>query len=143
MVKQNKSSGTANARLTQLEQELTGEAAQLNNSDTHTGQRNVDDPFDQRVAKDSTMFSMQQGFRRRHPNQVLGRYAGLITTTDNTSTVVEAAMQHEHVRSEIPKEYKPSAISTGLSTQYHVSEIALKNYKQSKHKLSNMHLVGI
>jgi hypothetical protein len=103
----------------------------------------VDDPFQSVKDKKNNVFETRQGFRRRHPHDVLGRYAGLVGSTDSTSTVVEAAMRFEHERSEIPKENRPSDIATGLSTMYHVNDIALQNFKKSKNKLGNMHLVGV
>lgn len=126
-----------------MEAELTAKAAEENTGDNSTGQRTVDDAFSHRLDRQNSVFETRQGFRRRHPHEVLNRFAGLVTTTDTTSTVVEAAMEHEHERAEIDKELQPSDISTGLSTMYHIEDVARKNYRQSKHKLRNMHLVGI
>lgn len=91
----------------------------------------------------NAVLQAKQGFRRRHPHEVLGRYAALMTTTDSTSTVVEAAMEFEHMKTEIPKEMQPTDIAQGLTTQYHVSDVAGANYRNSKQKLRNMHLVGV
>ena len=142
MVKQNKTIA-GGARMSALEAELTGNAVSAMLSDNKTGLRTVQEPFQKRLDKKNNIFLAKKGFRRRHPHSVLGRYHGLISTTDNASTVVEAAMEHEHVRSQIPKEYRPSNESMGLSTMYHIQATANTNFKQSKKKLENMHLVGV
>lgn len=143
MAKQNKQVASG-ARISELESELQAQAVDRQElSDANTGKRTIQEPFQIRMDKRNSIFEVKQGHRKRHPLSVLGRYHGLISATDNTSTVVEAAMEHEHKRAEIPKEYRPSNISTGLSTMYHVQNVANQNYKQSRKKLENMHLVGV
>ena len=143
MAQQNKSISVNGARVSELEAELAVKAADAPTMDTAAGHEYVEDPFKAKMNKRNSIFMAQQGHRQRHPLSVLGRYHGLITTTDTTSTVVEAAMEHEHRRSQIPKEYTPSDIGMGLSTMYHVEDVAKANFKQSKEKLATMHLVGV
>ena len=142
MVQQNKQVSSG-ARISKLEAELTSNATAGVMSDQKSGHRNVQEPFQQRIDIENAIFETKQGFRRRHPLSVLGRYHGLVSTTDNASTVVEAAMEHEHIRSQIPKSYQPSNVSMGMSTMYHIQSTANANFKQSKRKLENMHLVGV
>jgi hypothetical protein len=142
MAQQNKSISNG-ARVSELESELTAKAADAPAMDAEAGHDYVQDPFKVKMNRRNSIFMAQQGHRQRHPLSVLGRYHGLITTTDTASTVVEAAMEHEHRRSQIPKEYTPSEIGMGLSTMYHVEDVARANFKQSKKKLATMHLVGV
>jgi hypothetical protein len=142
MAKQNKTIASG-ARITALETELADDASDRMAADNKTGERTIHEPFKAQNAEKNKIFETKQGFRRRNPTSVLGRYHGLISTTDNASTIVEAAMEHEHIRSQIPKSYKPSNASMGLSTMYHIQATANANFKQSKRKLENMHLVGV
>ena len=143
MAEQNKTTSAGGSRATALTQELMGQAVKAQAGDAMTGQRRVNDPFQTRLDKQNNIFQTKQGFRRRHPNSVLHNYTTIYSTTDSASTVVEAALEHEHVRVDIPKDNRPSSIATGMTTMYHIDDVAFKNFANSRTKLNRMHLVGV
>lgn len=144
MPQQNKTKSTANSRVQELENDLLLKAAQQNLSDKGTGQRTIETNFKKRVRASENVFQAKQGFRRRHPRDVLNKFTGIVTTTDNASTVVESAIEHEHERVDIPKETRPNASSQALTTMYHLDDIATQNFKNSKKKLKLMtHMINV
>jgi len=86
---------------------------------------------------------IQQGFRRRHPSNVLNRYDGVMKTTSNASSLWEESLIHETKRVELPKDFRPKGDTEGMTNQMGIVNVALDNYKASKNKLQRMYLVGV
>ena len=88
-------------------------------------------------------FGTKQGYRRRHPNTVLGEYAGVVNNSlENPKNSWENYLEKEHERTALPKEYI-SGSATQLVTQAGLTETSDKNYKKSKPKLSSLFTTGM
>lgn len=145
MVQQNKRPRTAlDERRTQLETDLIGEDL-TPTAEIETGRRHVYEKsqFQSNANRLDRRFQQQQGFRRRHPDRVLGQYDGIMKTTGKSASLWEKAMIHETERHEMPQEFRPTDDSEGMTNQVGLVTTALLNYKASKEKFSRMYLVGV
>jgi hypothetical protein len=142
MVKQNQGVEPG-ARLAELEKDLLGEEVD-NQSERETGRKTVKEgtPFQQETGREIRRFQVQQGFRRRHPNSVLGNYAGVIGSASNEKSIAEESLMIENERFELPKQFA-AGNDGGTVSQLGIQYVADKNFKNAKNKLGMMHLVGV
>jgi ribosomal protein L35AE/L33A len=143
MAQQNKKP-SVDSRRADLEKDLIGEELELK-MEMETGRRHVNEgsKYQQRVRKQNKMLSIQQGFRRRHPNRVLNQYQGIVKTTSSASSLWEKALQYETKRVDMPKDFRPRDDTDGMVNQMGVVTTALDNYKASRNKFQRMHLIGV
>jgi hypothetical protein len=78
------------------------------------------------------MFSIKQGIRRRHPDQVLHDYRGLTEQLDPGVSQYEKALAEENDRLTIPLAYEPVNETEALANQAGLVSVAYKNYEKSK-----------
>ena len=131
-------------RRSELENDLIGDEV-MKNQEMETGRRHVQEgtAFQQNANKANKDLAIKQGFRRRHPNRVLGQFDGVMKTTSTAASAWEQAMLHETKRVDMPKEFKPTGDGDGMVNQVGVVTTALENFKARKGKFSRFHLIGV
>jgi hypothetical protein len=87
-------------------------------------------------------FAIRSGFRRRHPNRLLGQYAGVVKTTKNPKMHYEEFMEAENERTQLPETTK-KARNVYANNQLGLVQTALENYVKSREKLSAIVSVGV
>lgn len=142
----NKKKAPDDTRMRDLEADLMSEiATEGAGEEVATGRRHVKENsrFQQQATQDMRHLFYQQGYRRRHPERVLGQYLGVTKTTTNAGSLWEKSLIHETKKSEMPHEFKVTDETDGMANQLGVVNTALDNYKASKNKFKRMHLVGV
>jgi len=141
MAQQNKTH--ADSRRAELEADLIAESMETTNM-VQNGRRHVNEgtAFQRNANRANRALTIQQGFRRRHPVRVLQQYDGIYNTTSDASSSWEKAMVHETERVDLPKEFRPSKDTMGMTNQLGIVTTAADNYKKHRKKLERMFLVG-
>lgn len=130
------------SRRTELEKELIG---QITDEQTvaETGRfEKKNDAYSQRKEKQMRRFCIQQGVRRRHPDNVLSKYHAINKDTESAETQWEKALLHEDQRVDVPEEYKIKQHDM-IANQMGLVNVALDNYVKSRGKFTRTQIVGV
>ena len=99
--------------------------------------------FENHNNKKEKMFSIRQGIRRKHPNETLLSFAGLLNTTENPKTEQAKIMAEMNERSQLSDVYTAFTAKNDLVTQIGLAHTAMENYKKSKPVLQHMWMNGV
>jgi len=95
----------------------------------------------QRV-KRARMLHISQGKRQRQGTDLLNWYAAAAYRPDNVRSYWQKALDAEHDRHELPDTYKDYE-DNPTTNQYGLVSTSVKNYSQSRRRLSDYVAVGV
>jgi len=134
-----------NPRVAALEKELQGDSYTKQSSFSVETGRDVQTNLtngQRKLLSATTVFMTKQGFRRRHPTNLLSEYAGLARTNTTPKTRYEQFMQETNERTQLPEIVKKSR-NEYSPNQVGLVETATANFAKSKQKLSALIPVGM
>jgi hypothetical protein len=88
------------------------------------------------------MLHISQGRRQRDPNDMLNWYAASAYRPQNVTSYWQKALDAEHDRYELPDSYQEYE-DNPTTNQYGLVSTAVKNYSQSRRRLSDYVAVGV
>lgn len=88
------------------------------------------------------MLHISQGKRQRKPQDLLNWYAASAYRPDNVTSYWQKALDAEHDRYELPDAYQEYE-DNPTTNQYGLVSTAVKNYSQSRRRLSDYVAVGV
>jgi hypothetical protein len=87
-------------------------------------------------------FAIRNGFRRRHPNHVLGQFGAAVKTNTAPKEKWMQYMVEEDKRHSLPETTKKARNEYAVN-QLGLAETAVKNFVESREKLNAITLVGV
>ena len=110
-----------------------------------TGTRRVREPshWQQATLKRQRGFGIQQGIRRRHPQNTLSRFEVITGGTEKAESLWEKAFDDEEDRAKVDTQYTWNGSTSLMTNQMGVVKAALDNYTKSKGKLERVTIVGV
>ena len=139
------SSKKGNNRLQDLEDELiTKAAAKTDEIGAVNGstQKEGGGPTKKQRVESARQLFISQGKRQRKPSDLLNWYAAAAYRPENVTSFWQKALDAEHDRYELPDVYEEYN-DNPTTSQYGLVSTSVKNYAQSRRRLSDFVAVGV